>query len=77
MTKSRSDNVIKNGIACVDNRSLMDLRSRLRKTNFNIAEGTLRRENDSTVTQVDFRHVLKKKVTPVENGQEVDVSALG
>ncbi|XP_041374247.1 myosin-IIIb-like [Gigantopelta aegis] len=76
MSKSRSDNFIKNGMACVDDHSLVNLRSRLRKTNFNVSEGTLRRENDSTVTQVDFRHVLKKKVTPVENGQEVDISAL-
>ncbi|XP_046544553.1 protein BNI1-like isoform X4 [Haliotis rubra] len=69
--KSKSDNHIGNGTPSVTRQiSLSDMRAKLRKTNFDVADGTLRKVVESSPSQVDFRHVLKRKQqkTPLENG---------
>ncbi|XP_071101472.1 myosin-IIIb-like isoform X1 [Haliotis cracherodii] len=60
--KSKSDNYIGNDSQLVAKQvSLTDIRAKLRKTNIDVGEGTLRRVVESSPSQVDFRHVLKKK----------------
>lgn len=60
--KSKSDNHIGNDTQLVAKQvSLTDIRAKLRKTNIDVGEGTLRRVVESSPSQVDFRHVLKKK----------------